>query len=139
MVVPEPPAPVPPDHSCYAPRHGHSRGHRYATLHWRWIAGKSQTRGTSEGRPSTKIAIVYHSETGNTRQMAELVQQGCVAVPGVEARCMSIDELDAGYVADAKAVLMASARLTPRFTAKMARSWNAQGEWPRYRFSSRWR
>ena len=55
-----------------------------------------------------KIAIVYHSETGNTRQMAELVRQGCVAVPGIEARCMSIDEVDAGFVADAKAVLFGS-------------------------------
>ena len=32
-----------------------------------------------------KIAIIYHSETGNTEQMAELVKQGCEGVSGVEA------------------------------------------------------
>ncbi|NLF17118.1 MAG: flavodoxin family protein [Lentisphaerae bacterium] len=55
-----------------------------------------------------KIAIIYHSETGNTRKMAELVRQGCMAVPGVEARCMSIDDVDSAFVVDARAVLFGS-------------------------------
>ena len=55
-----------------------------------------------------KIAIVYHSETGNTRQMAELVRDGCLAVEGVEARAMPIDEVDSDYVVAAKAVILGS-------------------------------
>ncbi|MEW6751809.1 MAG: flavodoxin domain-containing protein [Candidatus Latescibacterota bacterium] len=55
-----------------------------------------------------KIAIVYHSETGNTQRMAELVQQGCQQVPGVEARCMSIDAVDSAYVEEARAVIFGS-------------------------------
>lgn len=55
-----------------------------------------------------KIAIVYHSETGNTRGMAELVEEGCQQVPGVEARCMSIDEVDSAYVEEARAVIFGS-------------------------------
>lgn len=55
-----------------------------------------------------KIAVVYHSETGNTRQMAELVRQGCLAVPGVEAKCMSIEAVDDAYVEPASAVLFGS-------------------------------
>jgi len=55
-----------------------------------------------------KIAIIYHSETGNTAQMAELVAQGCEGVAGVEARCMSIDEADDTYVTDASAVIFGS-------------------------------
>jgi NAD(P)H dehydrogenase (quinone) len=55
-----------------------------------------------------KIAIIYHSETGNTRQMAELVRQGCMRVPGVEARCMPVDEVDGEYVAASSAVLLGS-------------------------------
>jgi len=53
-----------------------------------------------------KIAIIYHSEKGNTQKMAELVKEGCVSVPGVEAKCMSIDGIDEAYVTAAKAVIV---------------------------------
>ena len=52
-----------------------------------------------------KIAIVYHSETGNTERMAELVKEGCESVSGVEARSMSVDETDGDCIRDAKAVI----------------------------------
>ena len=52
-----------------------------------------------------KIAIVYHSETGNTQKMAELVREGCEKQPGVEAKCMAIDAVDKAYVEEAKAVI----------------------------------
>ena len=52
-----------------------------------------------------KIAIVYHSETGNTKMMAGLVKEGCESVDGVEARCMPIDAVDDNYVVEAKAVI----------------------------------
>jgi NAD(P)H dehydrogenase (quinone) len=55
-----------------------------------------------------KIAIVYHSETGNTQQMAELVRQGCEQVAGVQARLMPVDEVDESYVAESAAVLLGS-------------------------------
>ena len=52
-----------------------------------------------------KIAVIYHSETGNTARMAELIQQGCEQVDGIEARRMSIDGIDNAFVEEAKAVL----------------------------------
>jgi NAD(P)H dehydrogenase (quinone) len=55
-----------------------------------------------------QIAVIYHSQTGNTRMMAELVRDGCQQVAGVEARCMSIDQVDAEYVAAASAVIFGS-------------------------------
>lgn len=55
-----------------------------------------------------KIAIVYHSETGNTERMAELVREGCLTIPGVEAKCMSIDAIDKAYVEAASAVIFGS-------------------------------
>jgi NAD(P)H dehydrogenase (quinone) len=55
-----------------------------------------------------KIAIIYHSETGNTQQMAELVKEGCLQVPGIEARCMAIDAIDDAYVVEARAVILGS-------------------------------
>jgi len=54
------------------------------------------------------IAIIYHSVSGNTRSMAELVRQGCMQVQGVEAKCMPIDEVDEDYVVEAAAVLFGS-------------------------------
>ena len=55
-----------------------------------------------------KVSIIYHSESGNTRQMAELVREGCLKVEGVEAQCMSIDEVDTAYVAESAAVILGS-------------------------------
>jgi len=55
-----------------------------------------------------RIAILYHSESGNTRRMAELVQSGCESVAGVEARAMPIDAVDASYVESARAVILGS-------------------------------
>ena len=51
------------------------------------------------------IAIIYHSETGNTARMAELVKEGCEQIDGVEARAMSIDDIDDAWVGGARAVL----------------------------------
>jgi NAD(P)H dehydrogenase (quinone) len=55
-----------------------------------------------------KIAIVYHSETGNTKEMAELVRQGCLMVPGIEAICMSVDKIDEAYIKESRAVIFGS-------------------------------
>jgi len=55
-----------------------------------------------------KVSIIYHSETGNTQKMAELVLEGCLKVPDVEAKCMSIDEVDEDYVRESSAVILGS-------------------------------
>ena len=55
-----------------------------------------------------KIAIVYHSETGNTRQMAELVREGCLRVEGIAAKCMPVDQLDEDYLTESAAVILGS-------------------------------
>lgn len=55
-----------------------------------------------------KIAIVYHSETGNTQKMAELVRQGCLNVSGVEAKCMSVDNVDDSYLVESQALIFGS-------------------------------
>jgi len=53
-----------------------------------------------------KIAVIYHSETGNTERMAELVAEGCRSVSdSVEVRLMSIFEPDTEYLRDAKAII----------------------------------
>ena len=53
-----------------------------------------------------KVAIIYHSETGNTEAMANLVKEGCEKASGdVEARTFPVDEIDEGFVSQAKAVM----------------------------------
>jgi NAD(P)H dehydrogenase (quinone) len=54
-----------------------------------------------------KIAIIYHSETGNTRAMAELIAQGAQN-GNCEARTIPVDELDNAFVKEARAVLFGS-------------------------------
>ena len=53
-----------------------------------------------------KIAIIYYSKTGNTKAMADLVCQGCQGVGGIEARCMSLDDIDDEYVVASRAVIL---------------------------------
>ncbi len=55
-----------------------------------------------------QVGVVYHSETGNTEQMAQLVAEGCRRVEGVEARVMSIDAADESYLAQCHAVILGS-------------------------------
>jgi NAD(P)H dehydrogenase (quinone) len=55
-----------------------------------------------------RIAIVYHSESGNTRSMAELVAEGCRKVEGVEPALMSVDQLDTEALSEARAVILGS-------------------------------
>lgn len=56
----------------------------------------------------TRVAVIYHSESGNTRQMADLIVEGAESVEGVEARAMSIDEVDKDFVESAHAVIFGS-------------------------------
>ncbi len=41
-----------------------------------------------------KLAIIYHTKTGNTKQMAEVIAEGITSVEGAKAKTFSIDEID---------------------------------------------
>lgn len=53
-----------------------------------------------------EISVIYHSETGNTEKMAELVKKGCSSIPGVEAESFRTEAVDEDYIARAKAVIL---------------------------------
>lgn len=53
-----------------------------------------------------KIAIVYHSESGNTQRVADLIAEGARTADGVEARCMKIDAVDEAFLAEARALVV---------------------------------
>jgi len=52
-----------------------------------------------------KIAIIYHSVSGNTRSVAEDIMKGMEKQDSIEIKAMSIDEIDDDFVRDAKAVV----------------------------------
>ena len=49
-----------------------------------------------------KLAVIYHSETENTKQAAEWIADGMNEVSGVEARAFSIEKVDEDFVKEAK-------------------------------------
>lgn len=54
-----------------------------------------------------KVSIIYHSETGNTKRMAELIAEG-VRKAGCEGMIMSVDDPDTEHIEQSRAVLLGS-------------------------------
>ncbi|MBN1293514.1 MAG: flavodoxin family protein [Candidatus Latescibacteria bacterium] len=55
-----------------------------------------------------KIAIVYHSVSGNTKKQADLVAEGARSIDGAEVKTMSIDSPDNAWIEDSAAVIFGS-------------------------------
>ncbi len=55
-----------------------------------------------------KIAIVYHSVSGNTKKQAELVKEGALSVPSIEVKTMPIDDTDNDWIENSVAVIFGS-------------------------------
>ena len=53
-----------------------------------------------------KIAIIYHSESGNTQKVAGMIAEGAEVREDIEVKTMSIDAVDEAFVAEAKAVIL---------------------------------
>lgn len=68
-----------------------------------------------------KLAVIYDSKTGNTRQAAEWIVEGMLGVPGIEAEAFSIGEVNEAFVREARGVVIGSpsyaAMLTPELHA----------------------
>ena len=57
-----------------------------------------------ESGEGMKISIVYHSESGNTQKVAELIAEGARITDAVEVRCMPIEDVDRDFVDESKAI-----------------------------------
>jgi len=53
-----------------------------------------------------KISVIYHSETGNTRKLAEIISEGAALDGKVDVKLMSIDEIDDAFVESSAAVIV---------------------------------
>lgn len=53
-----------------------------------------------------KLSIIYHTKTGNTKSVAELIAGGARSVESMQVKVMSIDEIDEEFIAKSKAVII---------------------------------
>jgi len=53
-----------------------------------------------------KISVIYHSDTGNTKRIAERIAEGATLGGEVEVKNMSIDEIDEPFVEGSKAIII---------------------------------
>jgi NAD(P)H dehydrogenase (quinone) len=56
-------------------------------------------------RKNMKIAIVYHSATGNTQKIAQVIAEGAGISTEIDVKTMSIDQIDEAFLAESKAVI----------------------------------
>ncbi len=73
-----------------------------------------------------KLAVIYDSKTGNTKQAAEWIAEGMTRASGAEARVFSIDAVDVEFVGEAKGVVIGCPSYMATMTPDM-RTWLMQG------------
>lgn len=63
-----------------------------------------------------KISVIYHSVTGNTKRMAEVMADAMQSVAGVEARTFGLDGVDKQFLDESRCVVIG----TPTYLATMS-------------------
>ena len=66
-----------------------------------------------------KAVVIYHSVTGNTKAMGELIVKGMNRVNGVEARAFSIEAVDIDFARQARCVVLGSPIYVAHITGQM--------------------
>lgn len=69
-----------------------------------------------------KLAVIYESVTGNTKQAAEWIAQGMNAVTGAEAAAFRIGETDEAFVREARGIVIGCPTYMATMTPDM-RAW----------------
>ena len=67
-----------------------------------------------------KLAVIYDSKTGNTRQAAEWIAEG-IEKEGCGGRAFSIEDVDASYVNEAKGIVIGCPSYAALMTPDMRR------------------
>ena len=66
-----------------------------------------------------KMAVIYHSVTGNTKNMGEHIVKGMNSVEGVDARSFPIEAVDVEFVKEANCVVFGSPIYAAHITGQM--------------------
>ena len=72
-----------------------------------------------------KLAVIYESVTGNTKQAAEWIAEGMNTVAGIEARAFNIDAVDEAFVKEAMGAVIGCPSYMASITPNM-RTWLMQ-------------
>jgi NAD(P)H dehydrogenase (quinone) len=68
-----------------------------------------------------KVSILYHSVSGNTEKIADLIKKGVIETENVEAKCMSIENLDEKFIEESKLIFMGTPTYTGSLTWQMSK------------------
>ncbi|MHC1747796.1 MAG: flavodoxin family protein [Cellulosilyticaceae bacterium] len=52
-----------------------------------------------------KVAIIYYSKTGKTKEMAEVIAEGARQIPDIEAKIFDIEAIDENFLKESRAVI----------------------------------
>lgn len=89
-----------------------------------WLSGVALSQLTND---RTIVLIVYYSEDGHTRQLAEAIASGAETVREVEVRLRSVEEVDSSEVISAAAIILGSPVFNAAVAPKVQRFINS---WP---------
>lgn len=63
-----------------------------------------------------KACIIYHSQTGHTKEMADSIAEGMNEVSNIEAKTFDIDNIDDEWIKESKCIILG----TPIYLANMS-------------------
>jgi len=52
-----------------------------------------------------KLSIIYHSQSGNTKTVANIIAAGTKEIDGIITKCMSIDDIDEQFLNESNSVI----------------------------------
>ncbi len=66
-----------------------------------------------------KLSIIYHSESGNTAEVADIIAEGARNAGHVEVRCMNIGDIDVDFVKQSSALIFGTPTYLATFSWQM--------------------
>lgn len=63
-----------------------------------------------------KMTVLYHTKSGNTKAMAEVIVEGMQSVEGAEAKAFPLDAIDEAWAQESKCIILG----TPTYFASLS-------------------
>lgn len=66
-----------------------------------------------------KLSIIYHSESGNTEKVGEIIAKGVQKAGDIEVKCMNINDIDVEFAKQSSALLFGTPTYLATFSWQM--------------------
>lgn len=66
-----------------------------------------------------KLSIIFHSESGNTAKVADIIAEGAKKAGDVEVKCMHINDIDVDFAKQSSALIFGSPTYLATFSWQM--------------------